>query len=132
MRKSPPASCRPASNRCCYRSAAQPAKPESRSLSIDRRFSLEIRRAIRTTRRGQRNIRVAKRAFLGSRRRRRGSAFHLVGRPNQKKNCECDNQEIDNVIEKHAVGDGGVPGRFRLSQSGVVASRKIEIQIAEI
>ncbi len=51
-----------------------------------------------------------------------GARFILLAARIRRIDRECDDQKIDDVIEKYAVADGCVSGRFRFSQSGVMAA----------
>ncbi len=101
---------------------ATPEASGHSSLATGSRLS-NLRGAIRAPRGGQRNLRGAIGAFLG-----RGSGHRLglpvVNHADQQEDRERHDQEVDDVVQKHSVVDGGGPRGFRLPPKRRMASPK--------
>ena len=76
--------------------------------------NLDVARAMATSGGFDRDLQIAIGTVLGRRVRcwRRLFPFHFVDSLNQDENCESDNEEIDNRIDKQAIIDGDRPGRL--------------------
>ena len=79
----------------------------------------------------ERHRREAVWTILGRRRSRRWF-LHPVNLLDKHKDRECDDQEIQNIIEKDAVIQRRGTGCFRGGNTGIVFAREVDEQIREI